>query len=594
MRFTRAVKPLVSLYVVSLQRVLRFQRASSFALGSALHAGGHAALALAAGKCAGALAGGQGLLAPGSTGASFNPRRADALGLALLGLAAVAVKAAGGAWAEWEEARTCGDVGAALRLRLLDGFLAQTRLRHPRHGDQGVRSEGSDRATPNALAAMTEHVRELEAGLRAGLLGASRAILQLAPLVAILAWLELRLALVASVCFATFALALGRARRAWKGANARDAKNREALVEAADEAVKHADLWTTYGAEARVRAHVARVGEALAAHAAKIAASASALSGANEVLGAAALVLAIAAARAGWLGAGEASLLPFAVTFFLAYRPIRDLSDARHALARASAAHAAIAPLFAEGESAARDDAGDDEPITASEGARESGEARRAWPLAELRVESLVLARGMAGAPITMRVEPGALVAVVGPTGIGKSTLLRTLLGLEAPRGGEVRYGGARVDASAVGPRARPFAWVPQDAPVLADSIEANVALADGASDAREALEAIGATRLARDSAARVGAGGRALSGGERQWVAIARAVATRLPVLLLDEPTSGLDRASEARVLDAIARLRGERTVILVTHRDEPLAIVDRVVRLGARDGEAPIARAS
>ena len=64
--------------------------------------------------------------------------------------------------------------------------------------------------------------------------------------------------------------------------------------------------------------------------------------------------------------------------------------------------------------------------------------------------------------------------------------------------------------------------------------------------------------------------------------MAIARAVATRLPVLLLDEPTSGLDPASQARVLDAIARLKGERTVIVVTHREEPLAIADAVLRLG------------
>jgi ABC-type bacteriocin/lantibiotic exporter with double-glycine peptidase domain len=58
----------------------------------------------------------------------------------------------------------------------------------------------------------------------------------------------------------------------------------------------------------------------------------------------------------------------------------------------------------------------------------------------------------------------------------------------------------------------------------------------------------------------------------------------------LLDEPTSGLDPASQARVLDAIARLRGERTVILVTHREEPLAIADAVVRLDAPAGGAPL----
>jgi ABC-type transport system involved in cytochrome bd biosynthesis fused ATPase/permease subunit len=182
-------------------------------------------------------------------------------------------------------------------------------------------------------------------------------------------------------------------------------------------------------------------------------------------------------------------------------------------------------------------------------------------------------------------------VAVVGATGSGKTTLLRTLLGLEGALGGEVRFGGQRIDGAEAGPQGRPFAWVPQEAPLLADTITANVALAPGAGDAREALEAIGAARLLEDvGPSPIGAGGRALSGGERQWVSLARAVATRQPVLLLDEPTSGLDSASQARVLEAIARLRGERTVLLVTHREEPLAIADAVVRLDAAVARGPL----
>jgi ABC-type transport system involved in cytochrome bd biosynthesis fused ATPase/permease subunit len=73
----------------------------------------------------------------------------------------------------------------------------------------------------------------------------------------------------------------------------------------------------------------------------------------------------------------------------------------------------------------------------------------------------------------------------------------------------------------------------------------------------------------------------RKVSGGERQWIAVARALVTRLPVLLLDEPTASLDAASQGRMLRAIAGLRGKRTVVLVTHRPEPLAIADVVVRM-------------
>ncbi len=71
--------------------------------------------------------------------------------------------------------------------------------------------------------------------------------------------------------------------------------------------------------------------------------------------------------------------------------------------------------------------------------------------------------------------------------------------------------------------------------------------------------------------------------------MAIARAMSTGLPVLLLDEPTASLDAASQERVLDTLASLRGGRTILLVTHRPEPLAIADRVVRVGESTFRAP-----
>ncbi len=582
----RSLPPsLASIYARHLPAVLKLRprRAFSFIVASAMHAAGHAVLAAAAGGCAQVLAGGTSLLAYRARDAALGPLwRGGALSFALVGLASVALKGAGGAWAAWEQARIGGDVGGALRLRALDGWLALHRLQRPRHPDPG----SARLASPGgALAALTYQVRELEAGLEAGVLGAVRAIAQIAPLALLLVWIAPRPALVAALALVVFSLGVGRARRAWKAANVRAAEHREELLGAADEAVRHAELWTTYGAEQRVRSHLERVGRALASQGARIEASASALSAVNEVLGALALVLGIAAGRAGWLGGSgeEAVLLPFAITFFLAYRPIRDLTEARLALARASVAADGLAPLFAAATRAER--AGEENEARAP-----GTEARaREWALAPLDLEALELARGV-GRALSLRVAPGSVVAIVGPTGSGKTTLLRTLLGLDAPRAGSIRYDGVRLDPLPSGPGARPFAWVPQDAPVLADTLEANVALAPRSGDPRAALDAIGARSLVDAVGdARLGAGGRALSGGERQWVALARAVATRLPVLLLDEPTSGLDAASQARVLDAIARLKGSRTVLLVTHREEPLAIADAVVRMDEGSSASP-----
>lgn len=553
-----------------------------------MHGVGHAALALAGGGCALALqqgAGGESLLAPGSAGALFGHRfHGDALAFACAGLAAVVIKGAGGVWASWEQARLTGDVGNALRLRALDGWLALHRLRAPRHANQGAAQSETDHSTPRrplapmyALTALTSHVRELEAGIGAGVLGALRAGLQIVPLALALVWMAPGLAAVAGLVLIAFSLVLGRARRAWKRANERAARQRELLLEAADEAIRHAELWTTYGAEPRVRAHLEGVGRALATQGARIEASAAALGGANEVLGALALVLAIVASRAGWLGTvGDAFvLLPFAVTFFLAYRPIRDLTDARLALSRARVAADVMAPLF-------------ELPLAEPASAAPSSEEQPSWPLATLEIDGLHLAHGL-GQEVTATIPAGSVLAIVGATGSGKTTLLRTLLGLEPARGGSLRYGGVRLDARASGPASRPFAWVPQDAPLLADTLDANIALAPGSTEPALALEAIGATALAERAGASVlGAAGRSLSGGERQWVSLARAVATRLPVLLLDEPTSGLDSAAQARVLQAIERLKGRRTVVLVTHREEPLSVADAVLRLG--DARAPV----
>jgi ABC-type multidrug transport system fused ATPase/permease subunit len=518
-----------------------------------------------------------------------------ALAIAGLGFAAALIKALGGVGAAYGQAQITGRVGAELRQDVLDRLLCVHPLRRPRQDDHGVTGlggsaagvdrvtthgtgkgqggadrQGTDSATSTdspsrRVAALTSSIRDVEIGLHSGVLGGLRALAQLLPLLGILFWLAPTLALAALAVFAPFAILLGSLRRAWKEGHAAAMRESEHLYEAADEAVRHADLWRSYGAEAKARRNVASLGEAIANLSARLEARAAAMTGANEVLGALALVCALFAARAGWLGATTdgGKILGFAVAFFLAYRPIRDLTEARLAWLRGENA-------FEEIEALAPRDPG---PEVASPVAGE-------WDLAALHLQGLELARG-AMSPVTLSVGPGEIVALLGPTGAGKTTLLRTLLGLEAARGGTVDYAGKSLQGAPAGPAARPFAWVPQDAPLLTDTLAANVALGAKA-DARDALTPLGAGHLVDVlGASRLGAGGRAVSGGERQWICLARAVATRQPILLLDEPTSGLDPDAQAEVLAAIARLRGERSVLLVTHRPEPLAIADRVVRL-------------
>lgn len=510
----------------------------------------------------------------------------SALAVAGLGLGAALLKALGGVGAAYGQARIAGSVGASLRGEVLDRLLSGHRLRRPRQGDHGgVTLHGAtrtDSSSARRVAALTACVREVELGIHAGVLGGLRAAAQLFPLLIILFWLAPTLAVAALVVFVPFATLLGSIRRHWKRGHAAAMRHNERLLEAADEAVRHADLWMTYGAEAKVRRSLATLGDAIARISAHLEATAAAMSGANEVLGALALVGALCAARAGWLGHGldGGRLLGFAVAFFLAYRPIRDLTEARLAWTRGQVAFEEIDALAPRNERERR------EPDRSAGTAHEESRAGRSWGLDSLELSALKLSRG-GGSALTLSVGPGEIVAIMGPTGAGKTTLLRTLLGLESSEGGDIRYAGCSLADAPVGPAARPFVWVPQDAPLLADTLAVNVALG-AVADVRKALAALGADRLVDDlGTERLGAGGRAVSGGERQWIALARAIATRQPVLLLDEPTSGLDPEAEALVLLAIARLRGERSVLLVTHRPEPLVIADRVVRLTAEGTE-------
>lgn len=177
-------------------------------------------------------------------------------------------------------------------------------------------------------------------------------------------------------------------------------------------------------------------------------------------------------------------------------------------------------------------------------------------------------------ASVSLTIPAGQTTAIVGPSGAGKSTLADLLLGLLVPERGHVLIDGVPLTADVLTAWREQIGYVPQDSFHFHDSVRANLLWArpeasDGA--LREALETAAAEfvlRLPGGLDTVLGDRGVLLSGGERQRIALARALVRRPAILILDEATSNLDSENERRVQEAIERLHGRLTIVVITHR--------------------------
>lgn len=192
---------------------------------------------------------------------------------------------------------------------------------------------------------------------------------------------------------------------------------------------------------------------------------------------------------------------------------------------------------------------------------------------------------------IDLELHPGETVALTGPSGGGKSTLMSLLMRLADPDAGSISCGGVDLrDLSPSDWRQR-IAWVPQRPTVFAGSFEENVRLAAPDASASRLAAAIRGAGLddlvaALPDGARtaIGEGGRRLSAGQVQRLALARAFLRGAPLLLLDEPTANLDEETELAIAEAVEELAAGRTALIVAHRPELARRADRTVEL--RDG--------
>ncbi|RQP25720.1 lipid A export permease/ATP-binding protein MsbA [Piscinibacter terrae] len=188
---------------------------------------------------------------------------------------------------------------------------------------------------------------------------------------------------------------------------------------------------------------------------------------------------------------------------------------------------------------------------------------------------------------VTMRIEAGETVALVGPSGAGKTTLVNLLPRFLEPSAGSILLDGMPLREWDMHALRRQFALVSQDVVLFNDTVEANVVLG-GDADPKRVTDALRAANLLdfveslpQGVHTVIGHNGSQLSGGQRQRLAIARAIYKDAPILILDEATSALDSESERLVQEALERLMAGRTSLVIAHRLSTIERADRIVAL-------------
>lgn len=276
--------------------------------------------------------------------------------------------------------------------------------------------------------------------------------------------------------------------------------------------------------------------------------------------------------------AGEMDFRPAFFILLLApdfYLPLRRLGTLRHARMDALGAVERMAAFFAA------------EPPE-----RPSGQARLSPDQGvALGFEAVRFSYDEARAALTeatFSISPGERVALVGASGAGKSTVFNLLMRFETPQAGRVTVNGEDIAALDLAAWRAQIAWVPQNPQLLRASVADNIrlgapetsldAVREAAAQAR-ALDFVEALPEGFDTL--LGEGGRALSGGQTQRIALARAFLRDAGLVLLDEPTASLDRASEAAIKAAVDAHAPGRTVITIAHRLATARDADRVIVL-------------
>ncbi len=191
---------------------------------------------------------------------------------------------------------------------------------------------------------------------------------------------------------------------------------------------------------------------------------------------------------------------------------------------------------------------------------------------------------------LSLTISPGECVGIAGPSGAGKTTFADLLVGLAQPQSGRITVAGTPLAGGALNAWRDRISYIAQDPFLFHDTVRRNLAWANSQASERDmwaALTLAGADTFVRAMAhgldTMLGERGTLVSGGERQRLALARALLRRPHLLILDEATGGIDVAGEHAILGRLTTLTPRPTIIVIAHRTESLAFCARVLRFEA-----------
>jgi ATP-binding cassette subfamily C protein len=305
------------------------------------------------------------------------------------------------------------------------------------------------------------------------------------------------------------------------------------------------------------------------------------LTAAAAALGAVALLFGVAFA-----GATPAALIAFLIILARMNGPVATVQSAAQHVVHSLPAYRKVKELEAElGMYQEEGDSGADSAVQRLHGAIKLRDVR----FVHREAEGDSVPGGLLG--IDLVIEQGSFVGITGPSGAGKTTFADILVGLYSPQSGVVTVAGRALEGRTLSAWRNSVSYVSQDPFLFHDSVRRNLLWArPGASEADlwEVLERSGAAGLVRRMPAGldtlVGERGTLVSGGERQRIALARALLRQPSLILLDEATNAIDVEGERAILSELRAGPNRPTIIMVAHREESLALCERLIQL--RDG--------